>query len=373
MARDAREVLLVGTMPLQPASKVFETVAEHLGGLVPRIPDGEQLGWVRAAFRSHQENPALEVSRQVPLEAKGANPINTFRLKAGLTPSDLTLGPYGYAQNALESYTQFKRLRDAGKILPGTRLQVTIPGPGTSAFVVELPADQLLPLAQAALVSEIEQIITSIPANDLTIQLDVGMEAEHEEYLRRPDAFDAPVHQVFHWTHEQMADAVAGVANRVPAEVELGIHICSIWHHDPDGGQDNTVLVDTANAVSRRITRPIGYIHLPIIPEHDAADFAPLRNLHLQPGTRLYLGLIHVSDGLEGARRRMTAARTVVTDFGVGFFCGLGAAPGRWPTAMAGAGGADSPAPPKIPRATPDTIGEVLDLHRQVAQLSPSS
>jgi hypothetical protein len=267
------------------------------------------------------------------------------------------------------SYAQFKRLRDESKVLPHTRLQVTMPGPGTSAYVVELPAEELLPAAQAALVAEIEQIVAAIPANDLTIQLDVAMEAEHEEYLRRPNAFDAPIHQVFHWTHEQMADAVAAVANRVPPEVELGIHICSIWHHDPDGGQDNAVLVDTANALTQRITRPIAYIHLPIIPEHDVADFAPLKQLQLQPDTKLFLGLIHVSDGLEGARRRVAAARTAVSDFGVGHFCGLGAPPTVVASVRGATAQAGPPPPPRIPRATPDTIGDVLDLHRQVAQL----
>src|SRR3954451_19589812 len=358
MAAKPREVLLVGSMPLQPASTVFDTVTRHVGDLVRRIPDGEQLGWVRAAFRSHQENPALEVSGQVPLDAKRVHMTNVFRLKNGLTARDLTLGPYGYATNAVESYAQFTRARDEGKVREGTRLQVTMPGPGTSVSVIELPAEEILPLAQAALVAELEQILASIPARDLTIQLDVGMEAEHEEYLRRPEAFDAPLHQHFHWTHAQMADAVAAVANRVPPEVELGIHICSIWHHDPDGGQDNAVLVDTANALCERITRPIAYIHMPIIPEHDAADMAPLRQLRLPPGTKLFLGLIHLSDGLDGARRRVAAAQTIVPDFGVGHFCGLRAAGG--PTANTG------PAePPRIPRATANTIGAVLDLHRQ--------
>src|SRR5919199_2879309 len=109
MATNAREVLLVGSMPLQPASAVFETVSEHLGDLVRRIPDGEQLGWVRAAFRSHEENPALEVSGQVAIDAKGANRTNIFRLKPGLTAKNLRLGPYGYAQNAEESYAQFRQ------------------------------------------------------------------------------------------------------------------------------------------------------------------------------------------------------------------------------------------------------------------------
>src|SRR5919199_3114374 len=100
MATNAREVLLVGSMPLQPASAVFETVSAHLGELVRRIPDGEQLGWVRAAFRSHAENPALEVSRQVAIDAQSANMTDVFRLKPGRTAKDLRLGPYGYAQNA---------------------------------------------------------------------------------------------------------------------------------------------------------------------------------------------------------------------------------------------------------------------------------
>src|SRR3712207_1293882 len=98
MPPTGRAVLLVGSVPLQPASTVFETVTQHLGKLAPRIPDGEQLGWIRAVFQAHQANPAREVSRQVPLQAKGANPINIFRLKDGLSPRDLTLGPYGYEQ-----------------------------------------------------------------------------------------------------------------------------------------------------------------------------------------------------------------------------------------------------------------------------------
>lgn len=369
MKTNAREVLLVGSVPLQPASEVFVTVAQHLGELAPRIPDGEQVGWIHAVFHSHKVNPALEVGRRVPLQAKGANPIDIFRLKQGLTSRDLTLGPYGYAQNAIASYAQFKRLRDAGKVLPGTRFQVTMPGPGTSAYVIELPGEELLPIAGAALAAEIEQIVAAIPAEDLTIQLDVAMEAEHEEYLRQPEKFDAPIHQVFHWTHAQMADAVAAVANRVAPGVELGIHICSIWHHDPDGGQDNTVLVDTANALVQRITRPIAYFHLPLIPEHDATDCAPLKDLRLAPETKLYLGLIHLSDGLEGARRRVEAAQTAVTDFGVGYFCGLGTAPAISPIAGGIRRPAGAAAAPGDSRTAADVVGEVLDLHRQVAEL----
>jgi hypothetical protein len=88
------------------------------------------------------------------------------------------------------------------------------------------------------------------------------MEAEHEEYLRRRVPMELPIQEAFHWTQAHMADSVAWLANRIPPDVEL-------WHHYPEFGQDNAVLLDTANAVLGRMTRPVGYIHIPIIPEHD--------------------------------------------------------------------------------------------------------
>lgn len=99
------------------------------------------------------------------------------------------------------------------------------------------------------------------------------MEAEHEEYRRRPAAFDTPIRDEFDWTLEQMATSAAWLADRVPAGVELGFHICSIWHQYPQAGQDNDVLVDAARAIASRVNRPIDYLHLPTIPEHDEADF----------------------------------------------------------------------------------------------------
>ncbi|MFM9970873.1 MAG: hypothetical protein ACKVQK_20965 [Burkholderiales bacterium] len=360
-----REVLLLGSVPLQPAARVFETVAKHLGTSAPRIPDGEQIGWLQAAFKSFAQHPMLEQSRQVPLDAGGRIPLNIYRLKEGVSTEQLTLGPYGYASNAINSYRQFKTLRDEGKIPAGTRFQVTLPGPGTSAYVIELPAEKLLPIARAALAREIEEIAAAIPAADLAIQLDIAMEAEHEEYLRRPNAWDQPMHKVFHWTLEQMAESAAWLAERVPAGAELGLHICSIWHHDTGAGQDNQVLVDAANAITSRMTRPVSYIHIPIIPEHEEADYDILRSLHLGAGTKLYLGLINLADGLEGTKRRITMAKKAVPDFGIAMFCGLGRAPGA-----AGPSGTLAHAVvPALRRATPDTLADVLKLHRDAASL----
>jgi hypothetical protein len=362
----SREVLLVGSVPLRPAANVFETVAKHLGTLAPRIPDGEQIGWVFGAFQSFAKNPALEPNRKVPLDAGGAMSLTTYRLKPGLTAKHLKLGPYGYAENAISSYAQFKALKDEGKIPKGTRFQATMPGPGTSSYVIELPAEDLLPLAREALWRELERIVAAIPAAELSIQLDVAMEAEHEEYLRRPDVWNQPIHKVFHWTLEQMADSVAWLANRVPPGVELGFHICSIWHHDTGAGQDNAVLVDAANAIMSRLERPVGYLHLPVIPEHTAEDYAVFRKLELGRGTKLYIGLLNLADGVEGAKRRIALAQAAVPEFGVAMFCGLGRAP--LPGAPLTSNHLNPPVP-ALRRATPDTIGEVLELHREAAAL----
>jgi hypothetical protein len=318
-----REVLFVGGIPLRPARAVFELVAGELGSFVPRIPDGDQRGWIVAAVESLSANEALEPTGSVEISHGGAV-VPTYGLRPGRSASDLRLGPYGYAEVAADSYAAFRELRDQGAIRPQTRFQVTMPGPGTSAFMVELPPDELLPIAREALAAEISAIAEVVPLEDLAIQLDIAMEAEHEEYRRRPEAFDTPVHEFFDWTQDQMAESAAWLADRVPAEAELGFHICSIWHHFQPGGQDNAVLVDTANALIARVQRRIDYIHLPTIPEHDVADFAPLRDLHVPPQTRVYLGVIHRGDGVEGAARRIAAAQTALDDFGVASFCGFG-------------------------------------------------
>ena len=256
--------------------------------------------------------------------------MNIFKLKDGRSAEGLKLGPYGYAANAAKSYAAFKALRDRGVIPAGTRYQVTLPGPGTSAFFIELPADTLLRLAREALQREIEEIVRTIPGKDLAIQLDIAMEAEHEEYLRRPQDFDQPLHDVFHWSLAQMVENVAQLANAIPEGIELGFHICSIWHHDPSAGQDNAALVDITNAILQRVTRRVDYVHLPVIPEHSRADMAPFARLQRKPETkRFFLGLINVADGVEGARRRIDDARTIRVRLWRWFYCRPGAARDR--------------------------------------------
>jgi hypothetical protein len=82
--------------------------------------------------------------------------------------------------------------------------------------------------------------------------------------------------------------------------------------------------VAIANAIVDGARRPVEWIHLPVpVNRADAAYFAPLAGLELPAQTRLYLGLVHEEDGLEGAQRRVAAAAAFVTGFGVATECGL--------------------------------------------------
>ena len=74
----------------------------------------------------------------------------------------------------------------------------------------------------------------------------------------------------------------------------------------------------------------------------DDAYFAPLRELRLRSETRLYLGLVHYTDGIAGTRTRIAAAEKVVPDFGIATECGLG-------------------------RRPPGTLAQLLRLHAEIA------
>ncbi|MSQ51267.1 MAG: hypothetical protein EXR28_05210 [Betaproteobacteria bacterium] len=360
---NTREVMFVGSVPLKPAEKVFEALAKGVGSLAPRMPDGEQAGWLTLARASFAASPDFERGVEVPLEPGGLRMLTLYKPKPGVDLKTLKLGPYGYGSNALESYAQFKKLKDAGIIPAATRFQFTIPGPGTSTCVLQIPGEQLLPLARVAIWNELKEVIDRVPPGELAIQIDLGMEAEHEEYLRRPEAWDQPIHKYFHWTLEQMAESAAWVANQIPESVQLGFHICSIWHHDTRAGQDNNVLVDAANAVISHLTRPMTYIHIPVIPDHVESDYAALKRLKLPGEAKLFIGLLNLGDGLEGAKKRIAMARDAFADFGVAMFCGLGHAPeGRM-------GAYRDRGVPALRRASPNSLEEVLKLHRDAAAI----
>jgi hypothetical protein len=80
--------------------------------------------------------------------------------------------------------------------------------------------------------------------------------------------------------------------------------------------------------VATALKRPLNWIHLPVPKERtDAAYFAPLAGLATEPETTVFLGLVHASDGFDGARRRIKAAAEFLPEFGIATECGMGRRP----------------------------------------------
>lgn len=318
-----RGALLVGSVPLASAEEVFRAAGSVLGRHLRRLPDGEtgeRINWIGWQFGVLGAHPQL---RAVPPEPGHYAPLRQISLRAGVAPEDLAFANLGYAEAAIASYRVFERLRGEGVVPPGVRFQVSLPTPLAPVTTFVVPGDRAVvePPYEAALLRELDRIVAAVPPEDLALQWDVAVEFGILEGVW--DAhFDPPF--------EGIVDRLVRLAGRVPSEVELGFHLCygDYGHQHFKEPEDAATLVRIANAVSARVERLIAWFHLPVPRDRsDEAYFAPLRGLELHPETELYLGLVHASDGVEGARRRIAAARGAVTEFGVATECGLGRRP----------------------------------------------
>jgi hypothetical protein len=343
---------LVGSVPLADADEVLATAARELGSHLRRIPDGET--GVRTLWMIWQEevfarNPDLEA---VPPDPEQYSPQTRYRVGPGATAAGVDLGSLGYADVALDSYARFAALKERGAIHPRTRFQVSLPTPlaPINQFAALDERAALEPRYEEALVAEIARIAEEFPAGEAAIQLDIAFEMGILEGIEHPlfqPWFDEPVTGVL--------ERIARVSAAVPDAVELGYHLCygDFGHEHFLEPADAGRLVEMANGIAERVRRRIDWLHLPVPRgRDDAAYFAPLAGLRLPAGTELYLGLVHLGDGVEGTRRRIAVAQETVPRFGVATECGFGRRPA-------------------------DTVVELLRIHAAVAapvaEVSPAA
>ena len=339
-----RPVLLLGSLPLPSTEQAFDAVTHAMGDLVKRVPDGEpgpRSLWIIWQSEVIGRAKGLEPGGQ--REIPGGYKYTQYKIKEGLGPDDVELGPLGYAEAALKSYEIFKQRRVAGKFRPKTRFQISLPTPLAIVFAHFIRSSHrtIWPIYERQMLSEIDTIAAAIPHDDLAIQWDIAVEIN--AILERPEmAKEFPI--------EEIVDSIARICDHIPTDIELGLHLC---YGDPPGNKqrhvvepkDTGLMVDLANRLERAIDRPIHWLHMPVpIERTDEAYFAPLQFLKLREGTEFYLGLIHLSDGVEGAANRLAAARRYIDGFGVATECGLG-------------------------RRSAETIPDLLKLHREVAAL----
>lgn len=174
---------------------------------------------------------------------------------------------------------------------------------------------------EQALLEELSLICKSIPNTKLSIQWDTAVEFALLEGVM-PTYMTEPM--------KEISARLLRLAAAVPPEAEMGFHLCygDSGHKHFCEPKDMSILVEVANAVTSGSTRAIDWIHMPVpLSRDDAAYFAPLKGLKKSASTRLFLGLIHMSDGIEGAIRRINAAKHYCPDFGVATECGFGRRP----------------------------------------------
>ena len=353
---DRGKVLLLGSVGLSHVERVMATAGELLGPYLRRLPDGEisvepegpRRGFVTQLRPVASECPFLEpdpdettLGRRRTLEAESHRNTRPprFRVRTGVDAAAIRFETTGLAKTAIDSYAIFKRLKAKGAIPRDVRFQVCLPT--VTAFLnthIVLEAHRAVePRYREALFADVDRIAATVPAQELTIQWDVSTEMAQWEGVREawfPDVRSGVI--------ERLADH----CDRVPDGVELGVHLCygnfGLRHWREPQSLANTV--EVYNRLAATVTRAIDYVHMPVpIDRSDDAYFAPLDGLRLRPETTLYLGLIHERDGVDGARRRIAAARRHVAAFGIATECGFGERP-------------------------PEVVPELMRLHVEVAR-----
>lgn len=270
-----------------------------------------------------------------------------YGLAAGFSSDAINLGSLGFAASAKASYADFIRLRERGDIRPGVRMQVSLPTPFMIAFCFTAPTSMLdlWPAFERAMQRELAEIARSIPHADVAIQWDISPEVIAILEQQIPEVANLI-------SREQILQGAARITDAVPRDIEVGWHFCygdagpstnEVETKHPIEPRDLRILVDFANDLCAATQRPVNWVHMPVPrARDDRAYFAPLKDLRLKPGMQLFLGLVHRYDGLEGARRRISAARDFYSSFGVGTECGMG-------------------------RRAPSDIPALLELHHDIA------
>lgn len=306
---------LVGSVPLGSTDEVFRVCCDKLQHHLRRLPDGETgdrtnwIAWQRAVFSATEQ-----------LEPESDDPRSPFAVKPGIDAGEIRFGELGYRAAALESFARFTELKRSGSIPASVRFQVSLPTPlaPVQFYISQGDRAGVEPAYEAALLRELRDILTEIPAGELSIQWDTAVEFGVLEGVF-PTFFDNPF--------EEIVTRLVRLGNSIPDEVELGFHLCygDSGHKHFVEPQDTGLLAKISNAVCSGVNRTVDWIHLPVPRDrNDEAYFAPLKGLEMGSDTELFLGLLHATDGAEGAMSRMEAARSAVGQFGIATECGLG-------------------------------------------------
>lgn len=317
------DVHLVGSIGLESVEHVFSTIGRALRPAIKRIPDGEPGSrrlWISYQYPLLRASPFLRPDPSGAVRASSGFPL--LRLAEGVAPEEVSFGELGYAREARASYQDFVEARRRGDVEPGVRFQVCLPTPMGVIYAFCPESDVLLvePAYEGAMICEVAAICRAIPHEDLCIQWDVC----HEMLMLdgQPQGWFPMIAASF----DEIMARIARLGAAVPLDVELGFHLC----YGDFGARhfleplDAAAMVKAANGVARGVPRQISYFHFPApVSRTDEAFYEPFKALDLSPETEIYLGCLHMADGLAGSRTRFMAAQKYTRVTGVATECGI--------------------------------------------------
>lgn len=328
-----KDLMMVGSVPLETAEDVFKTCGPTLGKHLPFIPDGEideRIWWVNMlAYRVFHGHPEIDTVMRPPPEngvekwrPKDRTELWQFKVKDGV--KQVHFGEPGwrlnYTKDAVHSYFMFRTMREKGLIPADVKFQVAIPLTNSAIdFFFHNPDDypKIKPGFEAALRAEIAKMAELIPPDDLVIEWDCCMELMDLE-----GAFPwLPKTNVL----ERNVAPVANLSPHIPEAVGLGYHLCygTLGGWPMVTGPDLHHAVEWSNAAVARSGRRVDFIHIPVLDTLDDAYYAPLKNLKIGK-TAIYLGAIHNVADTERFKRRLALMKKYVPDFGLAAPCGWG-------------------------------------------------
>ena len=319
---------LVGSVPLNSSTEVFETICQSCGDHLKRLPDGEtgnRSGWISFQHDMLEQHPAVMLDpagRKVPirdLDGGVSRENHLFVLNPELALDEIKFRPLGYTSAAVDSYADFKALKASGKIPAEVRFQVSIPTPFATGLLYFHPDSQetYIGIMKEALLGEVADICAAIPHDQLAIQWDCC-----QEILLLENYFPAD------WVYDSqnIPPVIGELGDAIPEGVELGFHLCYGSPVDAPlvKQKDMGVSVGLANSIAQAISRPVNFIHIPVSnPAAGEPFFAPLADLAMGSETELYLGLLQPKNS-DSDDARVKAAEKFVSNFGIATECGWG-------------------------------------------------
>jgi hypothetical protein len=320
-------VHLVGSIAMDNCEEVFTRLSEKLGPYLSRIPDGEtgeRSRWIYFIREMLMQRDDIEIATSIAelelhqWDGKLLRSLPLLHFKDGAALDKIQFD-IGYDKDAANSYEKFCRLRKEGVIPEHLRFQVCLSTPMASGFmyISHKAYAEYFEIYERSLLASLQNIVDTIPHNDLSIQYDVCQEVLlFEDYFpHKPKDYK-----------QLTFDILGRLGDAVPESVELGYHLCYGSPYDEHlvMPKDMGVLVELMNGIVGAINRDISFLHIPV-PKKRSDDeyFAPLKSSKVSANTKMYLGLIHYDD--EAADQlRIKAASKYLKNFGIATECGWG-------------------------------------------------